>query len=61
MSIYELPVAILQGIVLWAGIKHAELWLQVNNSHYYMQGIDYASVQSEPLSLLTLNSDARFT
>ena len=48
-----------QGIVsdvLWAGIdagiKHGELWLQVHNN---MQGIDYASVQSEPLSLLHLN------
>ena len=46
---YELPVAMPQGIVsdvLWAGIddgiKH--------HSHYYMQGIDYASVQSEPLT-----------
>ena len=46
-----------QGIVsdvLWAGIdagiKHGELWLQVN----YMQGINYGSAQSEPLSLLIL-------
>ena len=39
-------------VFLWvgidAGIKHGELWLQVHNN---MQGIDYASVQSEPLSL----------